>query len=214
MKITKDKLKQIIKEELQVVLTNEEVEEMFGEQVRAQVEAMENKEITKEAIMEEIQSDPELLGAIDKLIDSIEGLDVSIDFLSAAFTGESAFSIGSGQRTRGRAYRPKAAQPSPMDEDLDEGVFGGDFDISKKKSPKPGKKPKRTKAEKEKLNRFLKATGAKEIDERKLSKGEEKEKEKIVKGMKKSKSDFKKRYGDDAESVMYATATKIAKDKK
>jgi len=32
--------------------------------------------------------------------------------------------------------------------------------------------------------------------------------------MKKSKSDFKKRYGDDAESVMYATATKIAKDKK
>ena len=53
-----------------------------------------------------------------------------------------------------------------------------------------------------------------ELDERKLSKGEEKEKEKIVKGMKKSKSDFKQRYGDDAESVMYATATKIAKDKK
>lgn len=52
------------------------------------------------------------------------------------------------------------------------------------------------------------------LNERKLSKGEEKEKEKIVKGMKKSKKDFKKRYGDDAESVMYATATKIAKDKK
>ena len=47
-----------------------------------------------------------------------------------------------------------------------------------------------------------------------MSKGEEKEKEKIVKGMKKSKKDFKQRYGDDAESVMYATATKIAKDKK
>ena len=54
MKITKAKLKQIIKEELQVVLTNEEVEEMFGEEVRAEVEAMESKEITKEAIMEEI----------------------------------------------------------------------------------------------------------------------------------------------------------------
>ena len=39
MKITRAKLKQIIKEELQVVLTNEEVEEMFGEDVRAQVEA-------------------------------------------------------------------------------------------------------------------------------------------------------------------------------
>ena len=29
--------------------------------------------------------------------------------------------------------------------------------------------------------------------------------------MKKSKKDFKKRYGKDAESVMYATATKQAK---
>ncbi len=34
------------------------------------------------------------------------------------------------------------------------------------------------------------------------------------KGMKKNKKDFKQRYGDDAESVMYATATKIAKEKK
>ena len=95
MKITKAKLKQIIKEELQVVLTNEEVEEMFGEEVRSQVEAME-----------------------------------------------------------------------------------------------------------------------KQIDEKKLTKGEENEKERVFKGMKKSKSDFNQRYGDDAESVMYATATKIAKDKK
>lgn len=41
MKTTKAKLKQLIKEELQVVLTNEEVEEMFGEDVRAQVEESE-----------------------------------------------------------------------------------------------------------------------------------------------------------------------------
>ena len=38
--------------------------------------------------------------------------------------------------------------------------------------------------------------------ERELSKPEEKEKERIVKGMKKSKSDFKDRYGKDAEAVM------------
>jgi hypothetical protein len=50
------------------------------------------------------------------------------------------------------------------------------------------------------------------IMERPLSKGEEKEKEKNVKGMKKSFSDFKKRYGKDAKSVMYATATKMAKE--
>ena len=54
----------------------------------------------------------------------------------------------------------------------------------------------------------MKAT---ELFERKLSKGEEKEKERIVKGMKKAKGDFKDRYGKDAEAVMYATATKMAK---
>jgi hypothetical protein len=50
-------------------------------------------------------------------------------------------------------------------------------------------------------------------NERTLTKPEKKEKEKVVKGMKKNKSDFKSRYGKDAESVMYATATKIAKEK-
>ena len=49
------------------------------------------------------------------------------------------------------------------------------------------------------------------VIERELTKGEEKDKEKYVKGMKKNKSDFKKRYGKDAEAVMYATATKMAK---
>jgi hypothetical protein len=48
--------------------------------------------------------------------------------------------------------------------------------------------------------------------ERPLSKGEEKDKEKYVKGMKKNAKDFKKRYGKDAKAVMYATATKMAKE--
>ena len=230
----------------------------------------------KKIILEEIQSDPEMLKAIGKLTDSIDNLDVSIDFLAAAFTGESGVAIGSAQRALGRAYRPKvradavpvkespeqmrdqqkmdAAQdvagqelsfekwiavvfqkgaeiddnsPNPYDawmsgqspdeyaSTLSEGFFGGKVDVKKKiKSPPSGKTPKRTQDEKDRLNRFLKATGAKEIDERKLSEPEKKEKEKVVKGMKKSKKDFKKRYGDDAESVMYATATKIAKEKK
>ena len=45
---------------------------------------------------------------------------------------------------------------------------------------------------------------------RSMTKGEEKEKERLVKGMKKNKADFKKRYGKDADAVMYATATKKA----
>ena len=49
------------------------------------------------------------------------------------------------------------------------------------------------------------------LSERELTKPETKEKERIVKGMKKNKDDFKDRYGQDAEAVMYATATKNAK---
>ena len=50
------------------------------------------------------------------------------------------------------------------------------------------------------------------VNERPLSKGEESDKEKYVKGMKKNAKDFKKRYGKDAKAVMYATATKMAKE--
>lgn len=51
-----------------------------------------------------------------------------------------------------------------------------------------------------------------ELDERSLTDGEKDEKEKYVRGMKKSVEGFKKRYGDRAKSVMYATATKMAKE--
>lgn len=51
-----------------------------------------------------------------------------------------------------------------------------------------------------------------EVNERTLSTGEMKKREDIVKGMKKGLKDFKSRYGKDAKSVMYATATKLAKE--
>ena len=47
-----------------------------------------------------------------------------------------------------------------------------------------------------------------------MTSAEKKEKETLVKGMKKAKGDFKKRYGKDAKAVMYATATKRAMDEK
>jgi hypothetical protein len=50
-----------------------------------------------------------------------------------------------------------------------------------------------------------------ELDERELTSGQAKEKERLVHGMKKSFKDFQGRYGDRAKSVMYATATKQAK---
>ena len=58
----------------------------------------------------------------------------------------------------------------------------------------------------------LKKLPKKSVYERPLTKDEKKDKEKYVKGMKKNTKDFKKRYGKDAKSVMYATATKMAKE--
>lgn len=50
-----------------------------------------------------------------------------------------------------------------------------------------------------------------ELEEKVLDKAETDEKERIVKGMKKKFTNFKDKYGKDAKSVMYATATKMAK---
>ena len=52
-----------------------------------------------------------------------------------------------------------------------------------------------------------------EMVERKMTSAEKDKKEKYVKGMKKVKGDFTKRYGKDGKSVMYATATKMAMKK-
>jgi hypothetical protein len=64
---------------------------------------------------------------------------------------------------------------------------------------------------------YMKSTKADRDDEmvpeRKLSSSEKEEREDIVKGMKKNKAEFKKRYGKSGEEVMYATATKLAKER-
>jgi hypothetical protein len=58
------------------------------------------------------------------------------------------------------------------------------------------------------------ANGVEEItiDEREMTEPEMNKREEIVKSMKKGMQGFKDRYGKDAKSVMYATATKQAKE--
>jgi hypothetical protein len=60
-------------------------------------------------------------------------------------------------------------------------------------------------------NRSMLEVIRQEIKERTLSEPEKAKKEKYVKGMKKAKGEFKKRYGEKGEEVMHATATKMAK---
>jgi len=70
----------------------------------------------KELVRENIEgnSNPELLAALKKLTKGIDNLDLSIDYLSAAFTGEGALSIGMGQKIMGR-YR-QVPKERPRDE--------------------------------------------------------------------------------------------------
>ena len=80
MKISKTKLRRLIKEEL------------------------ENNEALLDAI-------GKLTGKIQGLGQGIEDLDISIDFLSAAFVGGDPKSIGGAQKSIGRAYMPRMPAP-------------------------------------------------------------------------------------------------------
>lgn len=88
-------------------------------------------------------------------------------------------------------------------------------DLKKKLDDEIKSIEEKIKAEKAKIKEMIGlASEPTVVDEAKMTKGEKKEKEKIVKGMKKNKAEFKKDYGKDAEKVMYATATKMAQKKK
>ena len=76
-----------------------------------------SKSRLKQIIKEEIQSDAALVKAIGALSDKIEILDVSLDFLSAAIIGGDPVSIGAGQKTMGRAYRPSASLAARLNEE-------------------------------------------------------------------------------------------------
>ena len=139
-------------------------------------------------------------------------------------TEETSMTIdSSAHKTRQRREKMRAL--------MQRGV-GGERDAAKRKLGKTAELPSLKKEEtldekcwkgytakglKKKGNRMVPncvPVGEETIEERSLTKGEEKEKEKYVKGMKKSAKDFKARYGERAKEVMYATATKMAKEEK
>ena len=72
----------------------------------------------KQIIKEEMEN-PEVVLLLKKLLHTLEDLDISIDYLSAAFTGELASSVASQQRGMGRLARPRykrPAEPEPVKE--------------------------------------------------------------------------------------------------
>ena len=85
---------------------------------------------------------------------------------------------------------------------------GGDLETADTARRLADKRTSGIKSAKAKLN----AEEVEQIEERELTSAETKKKEDIVRGMKKGIEGFKERYGSRAKEVMYATATKKAKE--
>jgi hypothetical protein len=73
-------------------------------------------------ILEEINSDDALMGAINRLAGKIESLDVSIDYLAASVTGEDPVALGFGQAAMGRASRVKKRAPAELAEIIEQEI--------------------------------------------------------------------------------------------
>ena len=148
------------------------------------------------------------------------------DFAALAGVVTEKQKMGSAGQAKGKDPMPSTSKPSrtgeqphPLKDKLvgeanpdEEDKFHTDLDDLVHKTF--GHSSDEEKSDKDRIAELEKRVEALEaqLSERSLTKGEEKEKERIVKGMKKNKDDFKKRYGKDAEAVMYATATKRAKN--
>ena len=98
MKTTKQQLRQIIKEELEVILTNEEAGELFGEGVEAELEEQElNEDLT--TIMQNLT--PENLELIVRSIIQV-GTTFGVPMLAAAL-GKLGLEAAQAARTAGKA---------------------------------------------------------------------------------------------------------------
>jgi hypothetical protein len=152
-----------------------------------------------------------------KRMSGIPGYTAAID-LAKKTTKEEVEELDELSKSTLGSYAKKASRDAVITRKI-----GADFENQAKKARSPGMKAASDEiSQKYKSKSWKRRDGLDkavdrltkeevEMNERELSSGETAEKERIVKGMKKSLSGFKARYGKDAKSVMYATATKAAK---
>ena len=112
-------------------------------------------------------------------------------------------------KSEGKGKKAEVAKGAVQAVKVEEGVLKPELE---KGFPAPGVK---TGASAPKGTTYMPKKNVKEeaeqVEERSLTEPEMEKKEEIVKSMKKGLSGFKARYGKDAKSVMFATATKQAK---
>jgi hypothetical protein len=165
-----------------------------------------NPEADKKALMAMAnapqQSAPETTNYVQESVNVDQGsLQIDKDYSISDFARLAGVRIDETQKTG------SAGQLKGKDKFTKSSIPGGN------ESPHPARDQLVGESEEDRITALERRIEALEsmLSERELTNPETKEKERIVKGMKKKKSDFKDRYSDDAKAVMYATATKTAK---
>lgn len=165
-----------------------------------------NPEADKKALMAMAnapqQSAPETTNYVQESVNVDQGsLQIDKDYSISDFARLAGVRIDETQKTG------PAGQLKGKDKFTKSSIPGGN------ESPHPARDQLVGESEEDRITALERRIEALEsmLSERELTNPETKEKERIVKGMKKKKSDFKDRYDDDAKAVMYATATKTAK---
>ena len=144
---------------------------------------------------------------------NVEELDQIIEGIRQARMNVGASKCWTGKKLGNPPTKMKGGKEVPNC--VGEAVYGGE-----KKEPKDDRmvvtnadKKANTKAYQNYKAGHKGYRAADHLDERALDPTEKAEKERLVKGMKKSAAGFKERYGKRAKEVMYATATKQAKER-
>jgi len=147
---------------------------------------------------------------------NVEELDQIIEGIRQARKNVGASKCWTGKKLGNPPTKIKGGKEVPNCEETQyEAVYGGE-----KKEPEDKRMVVTNADKKAKTKAWLNYKAghkgyraADHLDERALDPTETAEKERIVKGMKKSAAGFKKRYGKRAKQVMFATATARAKER-
>ena len=159
-------------------------------------------------------------GGVKSLLESLEIVEVEEEVSNDEFAAEvkvaQAKSEGKGKKAevaKGKEMAIRKEETEQMDEDeMTQRKKEQVVTVKHKDSGKELRVVKAAVADYQKRGYHPVKEEVEQIDERHLTDDETATKEHNVKSMKKNLSGFKERYGKDAKSVMYATATKQAKE--
>ena len=185
------------------------------EQLKRPVDATKGPNKKELASMAKEKNEEINFGLKDKLIEALKGKQTKLDKNHNNKLDAQDFAILRGQKNEEVEDVEEAVQPADVPAYLRKAKGEKPLSLSDVKGPR---KDSISHSANLALNRSKTSPGetvlsreeVEELDEKHMTDSQKAEQERIVKGMKKGFAGFRKRYGERAKSVMYATATKQA----